>query len=120
MSGLAKYFEEEGLATTLIALVRGQAEAVAPPRALWVPFPLGRPFGEAGDPAFQKRVIRAALALFDRDAGPVLEDHGEAMPAADAEAWVCPVRFARPAVAAEDRPLAALVAELEGLKPCMR
>ena len=50
MSGLAKYFEEEGLATTLIALVRGQAEAVAPPRALWVSFPLGRPFGVADGP----------------------------------------------------------------------
>ena len=119
MSGLAKYFEEEGLATTLIALVRRQAEEVAPPRALWVSFPLGRPFGEAGDPAFQTRVIRAALALFDRDEGPILEDYPEAMPAPaeEANAWVCPVRFPKPATADRDRPLAPLMAELEGLKP---
>ena len=51
MSGLAKFLEDEGLATTLIALVREQAADVAPPRALWVPFELGRPFGAPDDGA---------------------------------------------------------------------
>ena len=97
MSGLAKYLEEEGLATTLVALVRKQAEQVRPPRALWVPFPLGRPFGAPGDAAFQTRVLKAMLALLERDSGPVLEDFPEDAPEAldhDGEGWVCPVRFA--------------------------
>ncbi len=65
--------EDEGLATVLIALVHRQAEEVRPPRALWVPFPLGRPFGAAGNASFQRRVLKALLALFDEPAGPVLE-----------------------------------------------
>ena len=73
--------EDEGLATALIALVRRQAEEVRPPRALWVPFPLGRPFGAAGNAPFQRRVLMALLDLFARPAGPVLEDFaGEAPP----------------------------------------
>ncbi len=72
--------EDEGLATALIALVRRQAEEVRPPRALWVPFPLGRPFGAAGNAPFQRRVLTALLDLFDRRAGPVLEDFSEEAP----------------------------------------
>lgn len=45
-----------------------------PPRALYCQFPLGRPLGKPGDPGFQRRVLRAALALLDRVDGPVLED----------------------------------------------
>ena len=74
MSGLAKFLEDEGLATAVIALVRHQAEEVRPPRALWVPFALGRPFGAAGDAPFQRRVLMALLDLFARPVGPVLED----------------------------------------------
>ncbi len=72
--------EDEGLATALIALVRGQAEDVRPPRALWVPFPLGRPFGTADNAPFQRRVLMALLDLFDRPAGSVLEDFTEEAP----------------------------------------
>ena len=72
--------EDEGLATALIALVRRQAEEVRPPRALWVPFPLGRPFGAAGNAPFQRRVLMALLDLFARPAGPVLEDFTEEAP----------------------------------------
>lgn len=72
MSALGHYLEEEGIATVAIALVRPQAENTKPPRALWVPFELGRPFGPPGDPAFQKRVIAAALGLLGHDRGPVV------------------------------------------------
>ena len=41
------------MATTSISLIREQSEAVRPPRALWVPFALGRPLGSAADPDFQ-------------------------------------------------------------------
>jgi hypothetical protein len=73
VSALGHYIEEEGIATVAIALVRPQAERTRPPRALWVPFELGRPFGPPNDPAFQKRVILAALGLLEAEAGgPVL------------------------------------------------
>jgi hypothetical protein len=53
--------------------VRPQAERTRPPRALWVPFELGRPFGPPNDPVFQKQVILAALRLLEAKAGgPVL------------------------------------------------
>ena len=98
MSALSHFLESEGLSTTGISLVREHTEAMAPPRSLWVPFPLGRPLGAAGDPAFQHRVIAAALALLDRPEGPVLEDFPEPAPDDGAgEPWSCPVRFARPA-----------------------
>ncbi len=78
MSALAHYLEGDGLATTLVAIVREHAQAMRPPRALWVPFELGRPFGSPGNPAQQTRVLRAALGLLDRAGpAPVLEDYDE-------------------------------------------
>ena len=75
MSALAHYFQEEGLATTAIALVRQHAEKIRPPRALWVPLHLGRPLGAPDEPEFQKRVLRAALALLESADGPAVLEH---------------------------------------------
>src|SRR3954465_10073527 len=72
VSALGHYLEDEGVATVAIALIRPQAENTKPPRALWVPFELGRPLGPPSDPAFQKRVLLAALGLLERHDGPVL------------------------------------------------
>jgi hypothetical protein len=75
VGALGHYLEEEGIATVGISLIRPQTENTKPPRALWVPFELGRPFGPPSDPAFQKRVILAALRMLERDTGPdVIED----------------------------------------------
>ncbi len=82
MGGLAIYLEEEGLATTQISLIRIHSERTMPPRALWVPFELGRPLGVPNDPGFQKRVLGAAFALLDAPHGPVLVDYPEDVPAA--------------------------------------
>jgi hypothetical protein len=71
VSALGHYLEEEGIATVAIALIRPQAERTKPPRALWVPFELGRPFGPPNDPAFQRRVVLAALGMLVEDGGPV-------------------------------------------------
>jgi hypothetical protein len=71
VSALGHYLEEEGIATVAVALIRPQAENTKPPRALWVPFELGRPFGPPNDPAFQKRVLLAALGMLVEDGGPV-------------------------------------------------
>ncbi|MBV8505283.1 MAG: hypothetical protein JOZ11_05660 [Alphaproteobacteria bacterium] len=74
MSALGHYLEEEGIPTVAISLIRPQTENTKPPRALWVPFELGRPFGPPSDAAFQKRVILAALRLLERERGPVIID----------------------------------------------
>lgn len=72
MSALGHYLEEEGLATVAISLIRPQTERTKPPRALWVPFELGRPFGPPSDADFQRRAILTALRLLERQDGPVL------------------------------------------------
>jgi hypothetical protein len=74
---LARVFEEHRLVTTSISLVREHTEKVKPPRALFVPFPFGHPLGEANDADLQTQVMRAALALLDEAAGPVLVDYPE-------------------------------------------
>ena len=58
-----------------ISLIREQTEAVRPPRALWVPFALGRPLGVAGDPGFQKEVLRASFAMLESAVEPTIEDY---------------------------------------------
>lgn len=94
---IAHYLEAEGILTTGIALIRENAEALQPPRLLWVTFPLGYPLGKPNDPAFQRRVIEAGLDLLTRPSGPVLEDYPEELPPTDLESVdFCPVNFAQP------------------------
>ena len=97
MGALGHYMELAGIATTQISLIREHTEAINPPRALWVSFMLGRPFGIPNEPAFQTRVLRAVLKLLEAPAGPVLADYPEDAPAdaAGAPDQVCPVSFAR-------------------------
>ncbi len=84
--------EERGFSTVALAGVRAQAEKTRPPRALWTAAVLGRPVGEPDDPAFQTRVVRAALALLERPDGPViLEDFPDDPPGLiDTTDWVAP------------------------------
>jgi len=97
VGGLAHFFEEEGIPTTQISLIRTHTEIMKPPRALWVPFELGRPVGVPNDPAFQTRVLMAALNLLDAGSGPVLEDYPEDAPELKGEvtAIACPVDFSQ-------------------------
>ncbi len=71
---LSHVFEQAGLTTVAIALVREHAEKVRPPRALYVPFPFGYTLGEPENPEYQHRVIAAALGLLKHSSGPVLAD----------------------------------------------
>ena len=97
MGGLAHYLEDEGIATTQISLVRLHTEKLRPPRALWVPFELGRPLGTPDDAAFQRRVLLSALELLTAESGPVLVDFEEDAPdAQDLEGWVCPINLSLP------------------------
>lgn len=120
MSALSHFLEREGLATTGISLVREHTERMQPPRALWVPFELGRPFGAPDDAAFQRRVLVAALALLDAGPRPVLADFPDdappAAPATDAGAWACPVAFPPPPLDPDDLG-AAVAAEIGQLAP---
>ena len=80
--------------TTGISLVRENTESMRPPRALWVPFPLGRPLGKAGDANFQHQVIQHGLELLSRPEGPVLEDFPLDVPRSDQDVLqACPVSF---------------------------
>lgn len=94
---IAYYLESEGIMSTGIALVRENAEALQPPRLLWVTFPLGYPLGKPNDATFQKRVITASLDLLNRLSGPVLEDYPEDLPDLHIETLdFCPVNFSQP------------------------
>lgn len=122
MCALAHYFEEKGIPTTVVALIREHAEAIKPPRAIWTTFELGRPLGAPEDAAFQRRVLDAALELLTRPSGPILEDYPEDQPAEagsveDDEGWVCPVSFSAPASDEPDTHAAALAREMQSLKP---
>jgi hypothetical protein len=80
VSGLAHYFEAEGLATVIVALVREHIVSMRPPRALWVPFELGRPFGPPGNAGLQRRVLSEALALLDQACpDPLLRDFSDTL-----------------------------------------
>jgi len=70
--------EAPGLPTTTLVLLKEHAQRVKPPRALFVPFPYGFALGKADDPAFQHRVIAAALALLPATNAPVLAEFPEA------------------------------------------
>jgi hypothetical protein len=74
---LARVFEEAGITTLTIAMVREHAEKVKAPRVLFVPFPFGYALGKPNDPQLQHRVIGTAIDLLQREQGPVLEDFPE-------------------------------------------
>ena len=71
---LARVFEEAGLPTTAIVLIKEHAQRVKPPRALFVPFPFGFALGNPDDPPFQHKVLAAALDLFGARSVPVLAE----------------------------------------------
>ncbi len=72
---LAGEIERRGIATTSVTTLREVTGKVRPPRALFVPFPLGYPLGRAGDADIQARILRTAFALlFDPGPPPVLVD----------------------------------------------
>lgn len=97
VSGIAHYLEREGLPTTVVALLRQHAELLRPPRALAVPFELGRPFGAPNAADFQRRVLIEALSLLERTDGPVLVDFPDGPPEPDADraTWTAPVEAAQ-------------------------
>lgn len=74
MGVIQRQIEAQGVSTVSLSLYRPFTEAVKPPRALWVPFPFGRPLGAPNNRVIQRKVLFAALNLLTRENGPVLVD----------------------------------------------
>lgn len=70
---IQRQVEYAGITTVSISLLREITEKIRPPRALFVPFPLGYPLGEPDNAELQTCIIRAAFALLLRNDCPVLE-----------------------------------------------
>lgn len=111
MCALSHVLEANGIATVALLPSPDMAERMRPPRALVAEFPLGRPLGRPRDPAFQRAVLEAALALFERRSGPVLEVFPETIEDQAAEALTCRVP------PRHDPSLPAAVDEARGLRP---
>ena len=67
--------EREGITTVSISLLREVVQQLKPPRALFVPFPMGFPLGEPNNISLQHEVIAAALELLNRNDVPMLESY---------------------------------------------
>ena len=65
--------EREGITTVSVSLLAEVVLQLKPPRALFVPFPMGFPLGEPNNAELQHQVIDAALQLLERNDVPVLE-----------------------------------------------
>ena len=75
---IAAEIERLGIPTTSVSLLREITEVTKPPRALFVPYPLGFPLGEPNNPKLQRRIIDAALALLNRNNTPLMVDYDTA------------------------------------------
>jgi len=97
VSAIGWYLEAQGIATVSISLIREHSVALKAPRALWVPFILGRPLGAPSNPEFQKKVLLDALVLLQESQWPVLKDFEQEAPADQlgfyTETLVCPISF---------------------------
>lgn len=74
-----------------LVAVRGQAERMKAPRALYCDFPLGRPLGKPRDAVYQHAVLAAAFALLatPKEQTPILVDYPETITDDVSGAMVC-------------------------------
>lgn len=70
---IQRAIEYQGITTVSLSLLREITEKIRPPRALFVPYPLGYPLGAPDESELQRRIMLAALALLSRNDCPVLE-----------------------------------------------
>ena len=124
MGALGHYLEENGIPTTQISLIAEHTQHIKPPRALWVPFELGRPLGTPDHPQFQTRVLLAALRLLEAQHGPVLESFPEDAPEpvqgeAGETTWACPIPSSATAAkeSTQERLVESLHREVAELRP---
>lgn len=60
---VANTLEGLGLTTILISLKPDVTLGTGSPRAMYIRFPMGNPFGEPGKPAQQQRILLSALEV---------------------------------------------------------
>lgn len=114
MSALANWFEQAGLRSVVIGLIREHMQITRPPRALWVPFELGRPLGPPANDHFQQNVLRQALSLIETARQPVLTDFASEDPRASTDPhWQPPATEAATTITAELHSLQPLIAQFE-------
>jgi hypothetical protein len=66
---IQRAIEYAGMTTVSISVLKEITEKIRPPRALFVPYPLGEP----DNSELQTRIMRAAFSLLARNDFPVLE-----------------------------------------------
>jgi hypothetical protein len=72
------------LVTVALSLVREHTMKVKPPRAVYVPFPLGLPVGHPENVTEQDAVLTLAFSTLDAPSGPVLFDYVDEQAASEA------------------------------------
>ena len=121
MGALSHYIErgsEGRVATTGISLIREHTAGMKPPRALWVPFPLGRPLGSPDQPDFQRDVLLASLRLLETATEPALADYPHEATTSGDDPWACAVALAPPEPASASEALRdQLIEEIRQLAP---
>jgi D-proline reductase (dithiol) PrdB len=75
--------EKAGIPTASVTLLREITERVAPPRALFVDFPLGYPLGAPNDAALQTRIILSAFEMLAESVPPAIIRGFEVLPPQD-------------------------------------
>ncbi len=70
MSLIARYLEEHGIPTVVIATARDIVESCNVPRFLFVDFPLGNPCGEPFNVAQQREIFESALGVLENATEP--------------------------------------------------
>jgi hypothetical protein len=62
--------DRTGIPGVSLTAIRGTAEAVKPPRAVFLPFPSGATFGKPGNRPLQKRILMEALTFLASNPEP--------------------------------------------------
>ncbi len=70
MGLIARVVEEAGIPTLCMSSALDITQAVKPPRAVFVNFPLGHQTGKPNDPELQRRMVVDALRAFETIVSP--------------------------------------------------
>ena len=62
---MQRELERRGIPTASVSVARDVSEAVKPPRALFLPFPMGHHFGPPHHVELQRRVVLETLGLLE-------------------------------------------------------
>ena len=70
MGLVQREIELAGIPTIGVSIVRNYTEQVRPPRTVFLRWPYGHPFGEPGNAAQQRTVLRAAFKALEEITEP--------------------------------------------------